>query len=65
MERPISFQQVVDTSCLEQPLLSPKSEQNSLVTWTRPLLRPLGSLLQHTGDGGSSKEYDSWDKNRA
>ncbi len=33
--------------------------------FTRPLLRPLGSLLHQTKDGGTSKEYDSYDKNRS
>lgn len=64
MEVPISVQQEASKTHSEYPTLSPSSELSSPLKWTRPLLRPLGSLLQQTGDGGSSKEYDSWDKNR-
>ena len=50
----------------EQRALQQKAQKKKAakLPFTRPLLRPLGPLLQQTGDGGSSKEFDSYDKNR-
>ena len=40
-------------------------KQAAKLPFTRPLLRPLGSLFRQTGSGGSSSEFDSYDKNRS
>ena len=40
-------------------------KKTTKLPFTLPHLRPLGSLFQQTGDGGSSSEYDSYDKHRS
>jgi hypothetical protein len=61
--------EVTDTSVERSEHLSVQAnyqtKETTKLPLTPPLLRSLGSLFQQTGDGGSSSEYDSYDKHRA
>jgi hypothetical protein len=43
---------------------TPSQEPILKLPFTPPSIRPLGNVLTMAGQGGSSKEYDSYNENR-
>lgn len=47
---------IVPTTPSQEPILK--------LSFTPPSIRPLGNVLTTAGQGGSAKEYDSYNENR-